>query len=142
MGEGVSLGIYIEKNRKTKELIQMSFIQILEKKSFESITVGEIAKHAQINRGTFYLHFIDKFDLLDKVEQQLFTNLGSHIDELQSRYLGIFQEDSCKSPVTGHRVFSHLQKAHFPEILLQVSSQINPAALKYSDFRAGELIFF
>ena len=80
------MSIYIEKNRKTKELIQASFIQILEKKSFESITVGDIAKHAQINRGTFYLHFIDKFDLLDQIEQQLFEDLGNHIDGLQSNY--------------------------------------------------------
>ena len=80
------MSIYIEKNRKTKELIQTSFMQLLENKSFESITVGQITKHAQINRGTFYLHFTDKFDLLDQIEQQLFEDLGNHIDELQSNY--------------------------------------------------------
>ena len=41
------------------------------------------------------MHFIDKFDLQDKIEQQLFTNLGNHIDELQSRYTSIqtFEKD-------------------------------------------------
>ena len=85
----IFMSTYIEKNKKTKELIQNSFMQILEKKSFESITIGDIAKQAQINRGTFYLHFIDKFDLLDKIEQQLFADLGNHVDELQSRYSSI-----------------------------------------------------
>lgn len=80
------MSVYIEKNRKTKELIKKSFMQILEKKTFEAITVGDITKHAKINRGTFYLHYIDKFDLLDQIEQQLFADLGNHIDELQSRY--------------------------------------------------------
>ncbi|AOK90565.1 TetR/AcrR family transcriptional regulator [Paenibacillus polymyxa] len=80
------MSIYAEKNRKTKQLIQTSFIQILENKSFESITVGDITKTAQINRGTFYLHYKDKFDLLDQIEQQLFEDLGNHIDELQSHY--------------------------------------------------------
>ncbi|WML41786.1 TetR/AcrR family transcriptional regulator C-terminal domain-containing protein [Neobacillus sp. OS1-2] len=80
------MSIYIEKNRKTKELIQRSFLQILEHKPFESITIGDITKIAQINRGTFYLHFIDKFDLLDQIEHQLFAEIGNHIDELQSRY--------------------------------------------------------
>jgi AcrR family transcriptional regulator len=80
------MSIYTEKNRKTKQLIQKSFMQILENKSFESITVGDITKTAQINRGTFYLHYQDKFDLLDQIEQQLFADLGNHIDELQSRY--------------------------------------------------------
>ena len=78
--------IYAEKNRKTKQLIQTSFMKILENKSFESITVGDITKTAQINRGTFYLHYKDKFDLLDNIEQQLFENLGNHIDELQMHY--------------------------------------------------------
>lgn len=91
---GVILSIYIEKNRKTKQLIQQSFIQLLAEKPFDSITVGDISKVASINRGTFYLHYLDKYDLLDKIEQQLFENLGNHIDELQSRYLATqnFQE--------------------------------------------------
>lgn len=80
------MSIYIEKNRKTKQLIQKSFMEILENKSFEAITIGDITKAAQINRGTFYLHFKDKYDLLDQIEQQLFSDLGSHIDDLQSYY--------------------------------------------------------
>ncbi|MFJ7640232.1 TetR/AcrR family transcriptional regulator [Peribacillus sp. NPDC097206] len=80
------MSTYAEKNRKTKQLIQTSFIHILEEKSFDSITVGDITKTAQINRGTFYLHYQDKFDLLDRIEQQLFEDLGNHIDELQSCY--------------------------------------------------------
>ena len=80
------MSIYIEKNRKTKQLIQKSFMEILEKKSFEAMTIGDITKTAQINRGTFYLHFKDKYDLLDQIEQQLFSDLGSHIDDLQSHY--------------------------------------------------------
>ena len=80
------MGIYAEKNRKTKELIQTSFIYILEEKPFESITIGDITKQAKINRGTFYLHYKDKYDLLDQMEQRLFADLGTYIDELQSRY--------------------------------------------------------
>ena len=80
------MSIYIEKNRRTNQLIQESCMQILKEKSFESITVGDITKKAEINRGTFYLHYKDKFDLLDKIEQQLFEDLGNRIDELQTNY--------------------------------------------------------
>lgn len=80
------MSTYDHKNRKTKKLIQTSFVQILEKKSFEIITIGDIAKKAQINRGTFYLHFQDKFDLLEQIEQQLFKDIGNHLDELQLNY--------------------------------------------------------
>lgn len=85
-GEEDVMSIYLEKNRKTKQLIQASFMQILETKSFDAITIGDITKQAQINRGTFYLHYLDKFDLLEQIEQQLFMDLGNHVDELQSRY--------------------------------------------------------
>ncbi len=78
------MSIYVEKNRRTKRLIQTSFIQILERGPFEAITVGDITKAAGINRGTFYLHYKDKFDLLDQIEHQLFEEVGEHIDELQA----------------------------------------------------------
>ena len=83
------MGVYEEKNRRTRQLIQRSFIQILEEKSFEAITIGDITKKAHINRGTFYLHYQDKFDLLDRIEQQLFMDLGNHIDKLQSGYSSV-----------------------------------------------------
>lgn len=85
-GAGNCMSIYVEKNRKTKSLIQQSFLQILSNKPFESITVGDITKKAGINRGTFYLHYKDKYDLLERIEEQLFTDFGNYIDELQSRY--------------------------------------------------------
>ena len=81
------MSIYIEKNRRTKQVIQQSFMQILEKKPFESMSVGDIAKAANMNRGTFYLHYKDKFDLLEQIEQQLFGDLGNYIDELQAHYV-------------------------------------------------------
>jgi AcrR family transcriptional regulator len=80
------VGTYEEKNRKTKRLIQASFLNLLARKPFEAITVGDIAKEAHLNRGTFYLHYMDKFDLLEQMEQQLFEDLGKQIDELRARY--------------------------------------------------------
>lgn len=80
------MSIYVEKNKKTKQLIQQSFLQLLQEKSFDSITVGDITKVAGINRGTFYLHYLDKYDLLEKIEQQLFEQFGDHIDRLQANY--------------------------------------------------------
>lgn len=82
----ILMSIYVEKNRKTKALIQQFFLKVLEEKRFETITIGDIATIAKINRGTFYLHYKDKYDLQERMEEQLFTDLGNHIDELQSRY--------------------------------------------------------
>ncbi len=43
-----------------------TFIDLLAEKGFEKITINDIAVRANINRGTVYLHYEDKFDLLDK----------------------------------------------------------------------------
>jgi AcrR family transcriptional regulator len=52
--------------QKTRQAIMNTFIDLLAEKGFEKITINDIAQRANINRGTFYLHYVDKFDLLDK----------------------------------------------------------------------------
>lgn len=59
---------------KTRKSIFDAFILLLNKKSFESITVSEIADIADINRVTIYKHFTDKYDVLDQcIDEQLFS---------------------------------------------------------------------
>jgi AcrR family transcriptional regulator len=50
---------------RTRQLIQQAFIDLFHEKSFEEITIQEIADRATINRVTFYAHFQDKFALLE-----------------------------------------------------------------------------
>ena len=56
--------------RKTasKQEIKRAFTRLIHEKGFEGLTVMEIAREAGINRGTFYTHYIDKYDLMDKLE--------------------------------------------------------------------------
>ncbi len=51
--------------RRTRRLLQQAFLELMQKKSFQSISVQEIAERATVNRATFYAHFEDKYDLLD-----------------------------------------------------------------------------
>ncbi|RAW11322.1 TetR/AcrR family transcriptional regulator [Paenibacillus taichungensis] len=51
---------------KTRKAITDAFIGLLEEQDFEQITINEIADRANVNRGTVYLHYTDKFDLLDQ----------------------------------------------------------------------------
>ncbi len=55
-----------------------AFIDLLAEKGFEKITIHDIAERANINRGTVYLHYVDKFDLLDKCIETYVERLLNH----------------------------------------------------------------
>ncbi|MBP1995522.1 TetR/AcrR family transcriptional regulator [Paenibacillus eucommiae] len=57
---------------RTKEAINKAFLELFSEKELEQITINDIAERANVNRGTIYLHYSDKYDLLDKcIEQHL-----------------------------------------------------------------------
>ena len=51
---------------KTKESIEQAFLSLLAKKPLQKISIVELAREARINKGTFYLHYTDIFDLYQK----------------------------------------------------------------------------
>ncbi|WP_439957457.1 TetR/AcrR family transcriptional regulator [Oceanobacillus oncorhynchi] len=52
---------------RTRRLIMDAFIALSEKKEFNDIRITDITEAAMINRATFYYHYEDKYDLLEKV---------------------------------------------------------------------------
>ncbi len=67
---------------RTRQLILQAFINLFHEKSFEEITVQDIADRATINRVTFYAHFQDKFALLEYTIRELIRQrLYNHLPE-------------------------------------------------------------
>lgn len=62
---------------KTKKKIKDALTDLIFEKGFNSITVKDIASRAKINRGTFYLHYTDKYDLLESLEEITISNLNN-----------------------------------------------------------------
>lgn len=48
---------------KTKQNIEKTFLHLLSEHTFHKITVSMIVREAMINKGTFYRHYTDKYDL-------------------------------------------------------------------------------
>ncbi|MDQ0273827.1 TetR/AcrR family transcriptional regulator [Cytobacillus purgationiresistens] len=61
--------------RKTKKVIRDALTDLMEEKGFDGITVRDLTERADINRGTFYLHYRDKYDLLEQSEEEILTRL-------------------------------------------------------------------
>lgn len=68
--------------QKTKRAIKAAFLTLIQTKGYERITVHDIAETALINRNTFYLHYLDKLDLAEKLceESLLKLNVCSNLD--------------------------------------------------------------
>lgn len=59
----------------TKQKLKEALIFLLNEKDLSEISVSELTKKAKINRGTFYLHYVDKMDLVDKLVGELLEEL-------------------------------------------------------------------
>ena len=56
--------------RKTKRQLRLALMQLMSQKSVKDISVRELAAIADINRGTFYIHYKDVYDLLNHLEDE------------------------------------------------------------------------
>lgn len=66
--------------RKTKKQLRQGLTELLEEKSIKDITVRELSDLVDINRGTFYLHYKDVFDMVEQIENEMFENFRSVLD--------------------------------------------------------------
>lgn len=58
--------------KRTRQLLHRAFTELLAEKSFEEISVQDIAERSTVNRATFYDHFPDKFALLEDIIAESF----------------------------------------------------------------------
>ncbi len=86
----------------TKGIIKETFLNLLEEKEVNKITVSEICKIADINRATFYRYYLDVYDLLEKIENEFIeelkqvpflTNNEYSLSSLATELLNIFLEN-------------------------------------------------
>ena len=61
---------------KTQESLKKAVVELMSEKGFDEITIQDIADRANVNRGTIYLHYQDKYDLLDKLIEAHLGELG------------------------------------------------------------------
>ena len=57
--------------RKTKQQLQEGFIHLRKTKSIKYITVKELCELTDLNRGTFYLHYRDIYDLSEQMDNEI-----------------------------------------------------------------------
>lgn len=68
--------------RRTRQLLRRALLDLMSEKSFQALTVHDIAERATVNRVTFYAHFADKYALLeDTIRERFRERLRSRLPE-------------------------------------------------------------
>lgn len=68
--------------RRTKKLIRQGLTELAKTKNITKITVKELTDLIDINRGTFYLHYNDIFDLVGSLENELYDEFSQIIESI------------------------------------------------------------
>ena len=61
--------------RKTKMRLRQGLARLMQKKSIKEITVKELVDEVDINRSTFYLHYTDIYQMLEKIEEEAMVDI-------------------------------------------------------------------
>ena len=79
---------------RTKKLIKEALLELIEEIGFEAVTVKQLTERAGINRGTFYSHYVDKFDLMEKCIEELFEEAEQKLIHNLPRIFGDQRTDA------------------------------------------------
>lgn len=129
---------------RTRKLLLDAFMSVMAEKSFDEITVQDIATRATVNRATFYAHFVDKYALVDEMIRAGFTQmlqqrtatLATSIEEHLRRLLLAVCDywtalhGQCKH---SYRMFDSLVEA---QVKAQLREQVRRAMLERSGPRS------
>lgn len=107
--------------KRTKRMIRDAMTELMEEKGFDGITVRDLTERADINRGTFYLHYRDKFDLLEQSEEEILQGLAQLQDGVKQLQLENIYEYFAKDEPMPFvvKLFEFLQEnADFMKVIL------------------------
>ncbi len=90
-----------KRKKESKKRIKKAFIELLQTKEISEINITDLVKKAGINRSTFYVNYIDIYDLADKVKEEMFQDL-----------LDLYKEEAIKHKHSYDylKLFTHIKE--------------------------------
>lgn len=70
-----------QRYRDTEQLIQKTLLSLAKNTDIRQVTIRAICEEAQINRSTFYAHYLDINDLVDRMGRDMITDIGRLFEE-------------------------------------------------------------
>lgn len=116
---------------KSQSAIKKAVIELMAEKSFDEITIQDISDRADLSRKTFYLRYIDKYDLLDKLIEE-------HLNEL--RKLCEIESEMELNYIEGYQIwFEYFEKNYLFFSTMIVSSGAPTFRKRFLEFIIEEV---
>lgn len=85
-----------QRRKKSQEKIEKIFLQLIQKKNIEEISISMICELAELNRSTFYANYIDIYDLAEKIKKNMEIEfakfqLSNNAKQDSNGYLNMFK---------------------------------------------------
>ncbi len=106
--------------KRTRTLLEQAFMELIQEKGFQAVSVQDITERAGVNRATFYAHFADKYALLDHSIRQGF------MQEIDKRMLNAchLTKDNLRNLVIAVCEFTRNVNAHCKPAQAQFESLV------------------
>lgn len=76
-----------KRKKESQRLIEKAFVELIQTKEINEVTVTEICKITNLNRSTFYANYLDIYDLSDKIKEKLEIEVDNlYKDEKENNY--------------------------------------------------------
>ena len=72
-------------SRRSRALIRSALLSLMKDKPFDRITITEIARRADINRGTFYAHYRNIGEVLESIQTDVALEMSRIFEDLSLR---------------------------------------------------------
>ncbi len=116
---------------KTRNLIRKTFAEMLyEKKEINKISVTELVKRADINRGTFYSHYDDIYSVAEDYENELIEEFFDNAKLITSTSFEDFMD----------AIFAYFEKNDDVYKMMCVSNETFNFASKLLSLAEGKLL--
>lgn len=117
-----------KRKKESIEKIEKAFIELIQKKDINEINITDLVKKAKINRSTFYVNYIDIYDLADKLKEKMFQDI-----------LELYKEESIKKEHSYNylKLFKHIKEN---QIYYRTLFKLNFDFMEYFDYTHEEEI--
>ena len=97
---------------KTRRAITDALAELLTEKELRKITIQELSDSADVNRVTFYKHYLDIYDLYEKMEKDVLAELGMLILKYQESDAEDFASGMADYIFDNPKIFKMIFSAH------------------------------